>query len=132
MDTSSESVNLDIQFYLEQEFATICDDDHAFQEKCKEWDAINQLASWVSGLFIWAATAAKFVHAFPGISRLHTLLDTKIPSDATEALTTLYRTALDTLVSEPGVNADIKKVCVNRSRCCVGYPDTSRDDRGCP
>ncbi len=109
LDTSSESVNLDIQFYLEQEFATLCDNDHAFQEKCKEWDAINQLVAWASGLFIWAATAAKFVHAFLGISRLCTFLDTKIPSDATEALTTLYRTTLDTLVSEPGVNTDIKK-----------------------
>ncbi len=110
LDTSSESVNRDIQFYLEQKFATICNDDHAFQEKCKEWDAINQLAARASGLFIWAATVVKFVHAFPGISRLQALLHTKIPRDATEALTTLYRTALDTLVSEiPGANADIKK-----------------------
>ncbi|PBK66553.1 hypothetical protein ARMSODRAFT_890228, partial [Armillaria solidipes] len=108
LDTSSKDVNRDIQRYLELEFATICDD--AFQEKCKELDAVNELTAWASGLFIWAATVAKFVHAFPGISRLQALLDTKIPSDATEALTTLYRTALDTLVSEtPGANADIKK-----------------------
>ncbi len=43
------------------------------------------------------------------MARLQALLDTKVPSDATKALTILYRTALDTLVSEPGANADIKK-----------------------
>ncbi|KAK0452861.1 uncharacterized protein EV420DRAFT_1337008, partial [Desarmillaria tabescens] len=107
LDTSSKSVNHDIQFYLKQEFATIRDD--VFLEKCRELDAVNELTVRASGLFIWAATVAKFVHAFPGISRLQALLDTKIPNDATEALTTLYRTALDTLVSEPGANADIKK-----------------------
>ncbi len=107
LDTSSESVNRDIHFYLKRELATIRND--AFQEKCKELDAVNELTARASGLFIWAATVARFVHAFPGISRLQALLDTNIPSDATEALTTLYRTALDTLVSEPGVNADIKK-----------------------
>ncbi len=46
-------------------FATICNDDYVFQEKCKEWDAINQLVARVSGLFIWAATVVKFVYAFP-------------------------------------------------------------------
>ncbi|SJL00968.1 uncharacterized protein ARMOST_04282 [Armillaria ostoyae] len=107
LDTSLESVNRDIQFYLERELAIIHDD--AFQKKCKELDAVNELTARASGLFIWAAIVARFVHAFPGISRLHALLDTKIPSDATEALTTLYRTALDTLVSEPGTNVDIKK-----------------------
>ncbi|KAK0439717.1 uncharacterized protein EV420DRAFT_1733533 [Desarmillaria tabescens] len=110
LDTSSEDVNHDIQFYLEREFATIRDD--AFLEKCNELDAVNKLMAQASGLFIWAATVAKFIHAFPGISRLQALLDTKIPRDATEALITLYRTALDTLASEIlGANADIKK-CV--------------------
>ncbi|PBK98170.1 hypothetical protein ARMGADRAFT_1161666 [Armillaria gallica] len=107
LDTSLESVNRDIQFYLERELATIHDD--VFQKKCEELDAVNELTARASGLFIWAATVVKFVHAFPGISRLQALLDTKIPIDATEALTTLYRTALDTLVSEPGANVDIKK-----------------------
>ncbi len=107
LDTSSESVNRDIHFYLEQELAIIRND--VFQEKCKELDAVNELTARASGLFIWAATVVRFVHAFPGISRLQALLDTNIPSDATKALTTLYHTTLDTLVSEPGVNTDIKK-----------------------
>ncbi|PBK66608.1 hypothetical protein ARMSODRAFT_1006001 [Armillaria solidipes] len=58
LDTSLKSVNLDIQFYLERQFATIRDD--AFQKKCKELDAVNELAARASGLFIWAATVAKF------------------------------------------------------------------------
>ncbi len=108
LDTSSPHVSRDIRFYLEREFATIRDD--AFQEKCKELDAVDELATRASGLFIWAATVAKFVCAFPAISRLQALLATEIPNDATEALTTLYHTALNTLVSEiPGANADIKK-----------------------
>ncbi len=107
LDISSKNVNHDIRFYLERQFGTIRD--VAFQKKCKELDAVNELAARASGLFIWAATVAKFVCAFPVISRLQALLAMEIPRDATEALTTLYRTALDTLVSEPGVNADIKK-----------------------
>ncbi|KAK0438258.1 hypothetical protein EV421DRAFT_1906793 [Armillaria borealis] len=113
LDTSSKSVNLDIQFYLEQQFATICDD--AFQEKCKELDAVSELAARASGLFIWAATIAKFVCGWPGSSRLEAVLATDIPHDATAALTTLYHTALDTLVSQidsQATNADIKK-CVH-------------------
>ncbi|KAK0488065.1 hypothetical protein EDD18DRAFT_1191984 [Armillaria luteobubalina] len=100
LDTSSEDVNRDIQFYLELK---------VFQEKCKELHAIERLTAQASGLFVWAATVVKFIHAFPGILRLQALLDTKPPRDATEALTTLYHTTLDTLVSEPGVHVDIKK-----------------------
>ncbi|KAK0481276.1 hypothetical protein IW261DRAFT_1562554 [Armillaria novae-zelandiae] len=111
LDISSESVNRDIRFYLEQEFATV--KDSAFQEKCRELHAIDKLAERASGLFIWAATVAKFVCAFPTKSRLQALLTIEIPNDAIEALTTLYHTALNTIVSEiPGANADIKKyVC---------------------
>ncbi|KAK0214479.1 hypothetical protein IW262DRAFT_1406353 [Armillaria fumosa] len=112
LDTSSESVNHDIQFYLEQQFAPICDS--TFQKKCKELDAVNKLAARASGLFIWAATVAKFVCGWPGISRLEAVLATDIPHDATGALTALYHTALNTLVSQidsQGTNADIKK-CV--------------------
>ncbi|PBK66630.1 hypothetical protein ARMSODRAFT_352149 [Armillaria solidipes] len=112
LDTSSMHVNRDIRFYLEREFATI--HDNVFQDKCKELDAVNELAARASGLFIWAATVAKFVCAFPAISRLQALLATEIPNDATEALTTLYHIALNTLVSEiPGANADIKKYVRN-------------------
>ncbi|KAK0488060.1 hypothetical protein EDD18DRAFT_1360012 [Armillaria luteobubalina] len=107
LDTSSKAVNNDIHFYLEQELATICN--NAFQEKCIELDTVNKLTEWASGLFIWAATVVRFVHALPGILRLQTFLATKPPRDATEALTILYCTALETLMSEQGVNADIKK-----------------------
>ncbi|PBK98114.1 hypothetical protein ARMGADRAFT_568599 [Armillaria gallica] len=112
LDTSSESVDYDIRFYLEQKFATICNDDHAFKEKCKELDAVNKLAARASGLFIWAATVAEFVRGWPGTSRLEAVLATDIPHNATAALTTLYHTALDTLVSQidsQGTDADIKK-----------------------
>ncbi|KAK0234412.1 hypothetical protein EDD85DRAFT_792463 [Armillaria nabsnona] len=105
LDTSSKDVDRDIQFYLERQFATV--GNPAFQAKCKELGAIERLAARASGLFIWAATVAKFVHSFPAISRLQSLL-------ATEALATLYRTALNTLVSElPGANADVKKYVRN-------------------
>ncbi|KAK0473095.1 hypothetical protein IW261DRAFT_718766, partial [Armillaria novae-zelandiae] len=98
LDTSSEHVNLDIQFYLEREFATI--DDDTFQKRCKELNAVNELATRASGLFIWAATVAKFVCGWPGTSRLEAVLATDTPVDATKALTILYRTALNTLVSQ--------------------------------
>ncbi len=114
LDTSLKYVNHDIWSYLEQKFAAIQDDDHAFQEKCKELDAVNELAAHVSGLFIWAATIAKFICGWPGISRLEAVLAMDIPHDATGALTALYHTTLNTLVSQidsQGTNADIKK-CV--------------------
>ncbi|KAK0474725.1 hypothetical protein EDD18DRAFT_1391285 [Armillaria luteobubalina] len=107
LDTSSKDVNHDIQFYLELKFVAV--DDRLFQEKCKELHAIKRLTAWVSGLFVWAATVVKFIHVSLGLSRLQALLDTKPPRDATEALTMLYCTALDTLVSKPGVHVDIKK-----------------------
>ncbi|KAK0438250.1 hypothetical protein EV421DRAFT_2037891 [Armillaria borealis] len=98
LDTTSKYVNRDIRFYLEREFATICHDE--FQEKCKELDAVNGLTARASGLFIWAATVAKIVVEFPGISILQDFLATDIPASATEALTTLYLTSLKALISE--------------------------------
>ncbi len=129
LDISSKNVNHDIRVLLGATVGTIRD--VAFQKKCKELDAVNELAARASGLFIWAATVAKFVCAFPVISRLQALLAMEIPRDATEALTTLYRTALD-LSFLNQVSMQILKVCTNRSRCYVGDPDTSGDDRGCP
>ncbi len=108
LDTSSDSINRDIHFYLGLQL-NVDNRDPVFQAKCKQLNAVDELAARASGLFIWAATIAKFICGWPGISRLEAVLATDIPSDAAEALTTLYRTTLNTLVFEiPGANADIK------------------------
>ncbi|PBK66601.1 hypothetical protein ARMSODRAFT_1086715 [Armillaria solidipes] len=110
LDTTSKYVNRDIRFYLEREFATIRHDE--FQEKCKELDAINELAERASGLFIWAATVVKIVVEFPAIPILQDFLATDIPASATEALTTLYLTSLKALISEnQGIKVKVQE-CV--------------------
>ncbi|KAK0438266.1 hypothetical protein EV421DRAFT_1906801 [Armillaria borealis] len=86
----------------------------------------------VSGLFIWAATVAKFIHAFPAISRLEAVLAIDVPSDAIEALTTFYHTTLNTLVSEiPGTNVDIK-TCVRNVLGAVLVAKTWDDESSRP
>ncbi|SJL09152.1 uncharacterized protein ARMOST_12528 [Armillaria ostoyae] len=63
-------------------------------------DVITWLAERASGLFIWAATVCSFLYDFPSSQRLKVLLDITTPADAMEALTNLYYTALETVVSE--------------------------------
>ncbi|KAK0473088.1 hypothetical protein IW261DRAFT_718627 [Armillaria novae-zelandiae] len=119
LDTSSKHVDLDIQFYLEREFATI--DDDTFQKMCTEQNAVSKLTTRASGVFIWAATVAKFVCGSSGTSRLEAVLATDTPVNATKALTILYRTALNTLVYQidsGDTDADIGK-CVRNVLAAV-------------
>ncbi len=104
LDTALREVNCDIRHYIRAEFTSIHNDplsrDAGFQEACQEMNAIDELARRASGLFIWAATVCRFIGECPSISRLEALLRSDVPSDATDSLTTLYKTALDTIVSE--------------------------------
>ncbi|KAK0437162.1 hypothetical protein EV421DRAFT_1075347 [Armillaria borealis] len=111
LDKASVEVNKDIRYYIQARFNAI-PSDVAFEKACKELDAIDGLAQRASGLFIWAATVCLFIKEFPCINRLRVLLSSDVPIHTTDSLTTLYKTALDTIVSEfPGRNDDIKK-CV--------------------
>ncbi|PBK59544.1 hypothetical protein ARMSODRAFT_852246, partial [Armillaria solidipes] len=108
LDTSSDEVKGDIRHFIQQRFNSI-EDKHVWG-MYKEQDVVIQLAERASGLFIWAATVCSFLCDFPSLRRLEALLETTIPADATEALTTLYRTALDTVVSEvSGRKEDIRQ-----------------------
>ncbi|KAK0477903.1 hypothetical protein IW261DRAFT_255144 [Armillaria novae-zelandiae] len=104
LDTASREVNCDIRHYIRAEFTSIHDDalthDDGFRNTCLKMNAIDELARRASGLFIWASTACRFIGECPSISRLEALLRTDMPNDATDSLTTLYKTALDTVVSE--------------------------------
>ncbi|SJL14650.1 uncharacterized protein ARMOST_18115 [Armillaria ostoyae] len=127
LDTSSESVNRDIHFYLGLQL-DVDNRDPVFQAKCKQLNAVDELAAHASGLFIWAATIAKFICGWPGISRLEAVLATDVSSDATEALTILYHTTLNILVSEiPGANADVK-ICMRNVLGAVLVAKMSDDE----
>ncbi|KAK0235107.1 hypothetical protein EDD85DRAFT_954627 [Armillaria nabsnona] len=108
LDTSSEEVEHDIRHFIQQRFDSI-KDKHVWG-MYNEQDVVTRLAERASGLFIWTVTVCSFLCDFPSRQRLKVLLETKIPADAMEALTILYRTALDTIVLEVyGTKEDIRR-----------------------
>ncbi len=108
LDTSTDEVKHDIQHFIQQRFDSI-EDKHDWG-MYNEQDIVTRLAERACGLFIWAATVCSFLCSLPSLRRLNALLETTIPADAIEALTTLYRTALDTIVSEVyGPKEDIQQ-----------------------
>ncbi|KAK0440364.1 hypothetical protein EV421DRAFT_1962443 [Armillaria borealis] len=98
LDISSPIVNDDIRYFILQKFIEI-KDDTVWVTYTKE-TVVTQLVERASGLFIWATTVRSFLCDFPSLPRLKALLKTMIPTDAMDALTILYRTTLDTVVSE--------------------------------
>ncbi|KAK0437895.1 hypothetical protein EV421DRAFT_1714777 [Armillaria borealis] len=98
LDTSSKEVKHDIQHFIQKRFDSITD--KRAWGKRNEQQVVTLLAEWASGLFIWAATVCSFLCDFPSLQRLEALLKTTIPADAMEALTILYCTALETVISE--------------------------------
>ncbi|PBK82580.1 hypothetical protein ARMGADRAFT_730706 [Armillaria gallica] len=116
LDTASREVIADIRYFIQAEFTAIHNDpltrDEVFEKTCREINVIDRLAKRASGLFIWAATVCRFVAECPSISRLEALLTSNVPNDATDSLTTLYMTTLDTILSEsklPGSAEDLIK-----------------------
>ncbi|PBK89102.1 hypothetical protein ARMGADRAFT_936723, partial [Armillaria gallica] len=108
LDTSSAEVKQDIWHFIQQRFASV-DDERVWGTHNKE-DVITSLAERASGLFIWAVTVCSFLCGLPCLRRLNVLLETTIPANATAALTILYRTALDTIVSEvTGEDEDVRQ-----------------------
>ncbi len=108
LDISSPIVNDDIRYFIRQKFVEI-KDDTVWGAYTKE-TVVTQLAERASGLFIWAITVRSFLCDFPSLPRLKALLETTIPTDAMDALTILYRTMLDTVVSEvSGAKEDIQR-----------------------
>ncbi|KAK0215452.1 hypothetical protein IW262DRAFT_218758 [Armillaria fumosa] len=108
LDTATREVHCDIRHYIRAEFTSIHNDpltrDDGFQNACLEMNAIDELARRASGLFIWASTVCRFIGECPSISRLEALLRSDVPNDATNSLTTLYKTALDTILSESKIS----------------------------
>ncbi|KAK0443059.1 uncharacterized protein EV420DRAFT_1649347 [Desarmillaria tabescens] len=108
LDTSSDEVKHDIRHFIRQRFASI--KNKRVWGMYNEQFVVTQLAERASGLFIWATTVCSFLCDFPSLQRLKAVLETTIPADAMEALTILYRTALDTIVSEVyGTKEDVRQ-----------------------
>ncbi len=108
LDTSSDEVKQDIQYFIWKRFASI-NDESVWGTHRKE-DVITSLAERTSGLFIWAATVCSFLCGLPCLRRLNVLLETTIPANAMVALSILYQTALETIVSEvTGEDEDIRQ-----------------------
>ncbi|KAK0235058.1 hypothetical protein EDD85DRAFT_65629 [Armillaria nabsnona] len=110
LDTSSDEVKQDILYFIWQRFASI--KDKSVWGTYNEQYVVTLLAERASGLFIWAATVCSFLCKFPSLWRLRVLLKTPIPANAMEALTILYQTALDTIVSEIGSGDEDIRQCI--------------------
>ncbi len=110
LDTSSDEVKQDIQYFIRQRFAGI--EDKSIWGRYNEQDVVTLLAERASGLFIWAATVCSFLCDFPSLQRLEALLETTIPADAMEALTILYQNALKTIVLEVSGKKEETRRCI--------------------
>ncbi|PBK89091.1 hypothetical protein ARMGADRAFT_351804 [Armillaria gallica] len=111
LDTSSEEVKHDIRHFIQQKLVKITD--KHFWGDHSEQQVFAQLAERASGLFIWAATVCLFLCNHPSNERLEMILKTTIPANATVALTSLYQTALDAIVSEgSGEDEDVRQ-CIH-------------------
>lgn len=107
LDTSSKDVNNDIRKYISSRFSVIYD---LLADRAKEVnrldqlrskdDVVKELAQRANGLFIWAVAVCTFLEELPSETRLDALLGSRIPDDAIQSLTMLYRTALNLIVTE--------------------------------
>ncbi|KAK0458658.1 uncharacterized protein EV420DRAFT_369514 [Desarmillaria tabescens] len=119
LDTSSKDVNSDIRKYIAFRFSSIyvslverAQEVNRSHQLRSEDDAVKELAQRANGLFIWAVAACTFLEQLPSETRLEELLGSRIPDDAIQSLTMLYRTALDLIVTEGQEklkNADIRR-----------------------
>ncbi|PBK68558.1 hypothetical protein ARMSODRAFT_975952 [Armillaria solidipes] len=106
LEATSENVSRDIRFFIGYHFSGMFASLSArnvsndLQEFCNMFRAVDGLSKRASGSFLWAATACRFVGESPSIARIVALLSIAVPADAMDALTALYRTILDVIVSE--------------------------------
>ncbi|KAK0439450.1 uncharacterized protein EV420DRAFT_1174949 [Desarmillaria tabescens] len=109
LDPSSEEADQDIRFYIDARFRDIykMSPSTGFQSLCEKLRAVGNLTNQTQGLFIWAVTICNFIAELPCESRLRKLLNTQ--KVAIDPLTTLYRKALDAIVSENTDSMDLKK-----------------------
>ncbi len=66
--SSRSMVRRDIKYFISAKFEEIYQDpltDITFKNACKKRNAVEELASRASGLFIWAATVSKFISEWP-------------------------------------------------------------------
>lgn len=96
LDVNSEDTQKDIQIYIRHQMAEIVAKNKLLGLS-DDWphDHIYALTQRASGLFIWAATACKFIDAYDPKQQLSILLQTKDMSNAESALDRLYITALE-------------------------------------
>ncbi|ESK96325.1 nacht and wd40 domain protein [Moniliophthora roreri MCA 2997] len=98
LDTDSPGTRGDIEDFFTNKLAEGSSGFSRLSDEAKS-RAIRLLSERASGLFLWAATVARFVIENVD-SRLDAFLNTKAPKNAHEALHILYQTALDILVDE--------------------------------
>lgn len=106
LEATSENVSRDIRFFIAYHFSGMFASLSArnvsndLQEFCNMFRAVDGLSKRASGSFLWAATACRFIGESPSIARIVALLSIAVPADAMDALTAIYRTILDVIVSE--------------------------------
>lgn len=105
LDINSPSNNRDIRLYFEKRLNDT--KDPKVRELFEEHHAIEELSHRACGLFIWASTIWTFIMAYPS-RRLKTVLETPTFPDAEAALNSLYKTALQVIITERGDSDDVK------------------------
>ncbi|KAK7015851.1 hypothetical protein VNI00_019044 [Paramarasmius palmivorus] len=93
--TSPETTN-DIHYFLTKSFQHSSFDG---LDNSRKHTAIERLTEHASGLFIWAATAITFIRENVE-QRLEAFVEQEPPKNALQALTSLYKIALQSLVKE--------------------------------
>ncbi|KAK7027942.1 hypothetical protein VNI00_015025 [Paramarasmius palmivorus] len=96
LDRTSSETKHDIYYFLARSFQRPCFDG---LDDAQKHNAVERLAGHASGLFIWAATAVTFIGENVE-QRLGVFIEQELPKNALQALTNLYKIALESLVKE--------------------------------
>ncbi|KAK0229532.1 hypothetical protein EDD85DRAFT_131047 [Armillaria nabsnona] len=105
LDTS-ELATHDIRCYVDYHVSAMFADmsernePNNLREMFEALHAAEVLSKRAQGSFIWAATVCRFIREMPSPTRLLALLGIPVCENATDALTALYRTIMDTAASE--------------------------------
>ncbi|SJL10355.1 uncharacterized protein ARMOST_13741 [Armillaria ostoyae] len=97
LNTNSRHVIRDVAYFIDiklEEIFVHLDDEGAFCTYCGEQRAADELAERANGLFVWADVACGLLRDEPCRDTLEDLLRAETSTDALEALSILYSTAL--------------------------------------
>ncbi|SJL11658.1 uncharacterized protein ARMOST_15064 [Armillaria ostoyae] len=117
-DTATHDIRCYVDYHVSAMFADMSErnEPNNSREMFEALHAAEVLSKRAKGSFIWAATVCRFIREIPSPTRLLALLGIPVCENATDALTALYRTVMDTTASE----ATDKEVATRMFRDVLG------------